>query len=258
MNFLLGLVIAVGLSLGTTEVRVPVITSFMDGFTLEGESGLMVGDRIVRVDGHGVWLYADALVYLDRNDGVSGVDLVVERDGKRIVLDDFPMTRSIEVVENGGTAKKFGLSFTQTERLSLAGRVKYGFLQSVDFVRIVWMSLGDLVTGKVPVSELSGVIGVVDVVSEEGAKYQSALTGVLSVLSMMALIAVNLAVMNLLPIPALDGGRIFFVVLNGLLYAVVRRRIPERYEGYVHAGAFVVLLALMAVVAFHDVWKIFA
>ena len=102
MNFLLGLVIAVGLSLGTTEVRVPVITSFMDGFTLEGESGLMVGDRIVRVDGHGVWLYADALVYLDRNDGVSGVDLVVERDGKRIVLDDFPMTRSIEVVENGG------------------------------------------------------------------------------------------------------------------------------------------------------------
>ena len=103
MNFLLGLVIAVGLSLGTTEVRVPVITSFMDGFTLEGESGLMVGDRIVRVDGHGVWLYADALVYLDRNDGVSGVDLVVERDGKRIVLDDFPMTRSIEVVENGET-----------------------------------------------------------------------------------------------------------------------------------------------------------
>ena len=211
-----------------------------------------------RVDGHGVWLYADALVYLDRNDGVSGVDLVVERDGKRIVLDDFPMTRSIEVVENGETAKKFGLSFTQTERLSLVGRVKYGFLQSVDFVRIVWMSLGDLVTGKVPVSELSGVIGVVDVVSEEGAKYQSALAGVLSVLSMMALIAVNLAVMNLLPIPALDGGRIFFVVLNGLLYAVVRRRIPERYEGYVHAGAFVVLLALMAVVAFHDVWKIFA
>ena len=262
MNFLLGLVIAVGLSLGTTEVRVPVITSFMDGFTLEGESGLMVGDRIVRVDGHGVWLYADALVYLDRNDGVSGVDLVVERDGKRIVLDDFPMTRSIEVVENGGTAKKFGLSFTQTERLSLAGRVKYGFLQSVDFVRIVWMSLGDLVTGRVAVSQLSGVIGVVDVVSEMGEQAQdqaqSALAGVLGVLSMMALIAVNLAVMNMLPIPALDGGRIFFVLLNGLLFAVAKRRIPEKYEGYVHAGAFVVLLALMAVVALHDVWNIFA
>ena len=162
------------------------------------------------------------------------------------------------VEENGRTVKKFGLSFTQTEQLSLGGRVKYGFLQSVDFVRIVWMSLGDLVTGRVAVSELSGVIGVVDVVSEEGAKAQTAAVGIVNVVSMMALIAVNLAVMNLLPIPALDGGRIFFVLLNGLLYAVARRRIPEKYEGYVHAGAFVVLLALMAVVAFHDVWKIFA
>lgn len=262
MNFLLGLVIMVILSLGLTQVSVPVITSFMDGFTLEGDGGLMVGDRIVSVDGHAVWLYSDALMYLDRNDGVSGIDLVVERDGEKIVLNDFPMTRSIEMEEDGRTTKKFGLTFTQTEQLSLAGRIKYGFLQSVDFVRVVWMSLGDLVTGRVPVSELSGVVGVVDVVSEIGtqtqAQVKSALAGVMDVLSMMALIAVNLAVMNLLPIPALDGGRIFFVLLNGLLYAVARRRIPEKYEGYVHAGAFVVLLALMAVVAFHDVWKIFA
>ena len=258
MNFLLGLVIMVALSLGVTEARVPVISSFMDGFALEGDGGLMVGDRIVRVDGHAVWLYSDALVYLDRNDGVSGIDLVVERDGEQVVLNNFPLTRSIEVEESGRTVKKFGLSFTQTEQLSLGGRVKYGFLQSVDFVRIVWMSLGDLVTGRVAVSELSGVIGVVDVVSEEGAKAQTAAVGIVNVVSMMALIAVNLAVMNLLPIPALDGGRIFFVLLNGLLYAVARRRIPEKYEGYVHAGAFVVLLALMAVVAFHDVWKIFA
>ena len=258
MNFLLGLVIMVALSLGVTEARVPVISSFMDGFALEGDGGLMVGDRIVRVDGHAVWLYSDALVYLDRNDGVIGIDLVVERDGEQVVLNNFPLTRSIEVEESGRTVKKFGLSFTQTEQLSLGGRVKYGFLQSVDFVRIVWMSLGDLVTGRVAVSELSGVIGVVDVVSEEGAKAQTAAVGIVNVVSMMALIAVNLAVMNLLPIPALDGGRIFFVLLNGLLYAVARRRIPEKYEGYVHAGAFVVLLALMAVVAFHDVWKIFA
>ena len=111
-------------------------------------------------------------------------------------------------------------------------------------------------------SQLSGVIGVVDVVSEMGEQAQdqaqSALAGVLDVFSMMALIAVNLAVMNMLPIPALDGGRIFFVLLNGLLFAVAKRRIPEKYEGYVHAGAFVVLLALMAVVALHDVWNIFA
>ena len=257
MNFLLGLAIMVALSLGVTEVNAPVISGFMDGFALEGESGLMVGDRLLEIDGHAVWLNNDAFLYLDRNDGVSGVDLVVERNGQRLTLDNFPMTRAIELEENGRMVKKFGITIGQVEKLTVPGRLHYGFLQTIDFVRIVWVSLGDLVTGRVPVSELSGVIGVVDVVSEEGAKSESAAIGVLSVLSMMALIAVNLAVMNLLPIPALDGGRIFFVLLNGVIYAVARRRIPEKYEGYVHAGAFVVLLALMAVVALHDVWNIF-
>ena len=245
-----------------SQVSAPIISGFMDGFALEGESGLMVGDRLLEIDGHAIWQRSDAFLYLDRNDGVSGVDLVVERDGQRVVLDDFPMTRAIETEENGRMVKKFGITIGQMEELSLPGRLRYGFLQTVDFVRIVWVSLGDLVTGRVAVSQLSGVIGVVDVVSEMGEQAQdqaqSALAGVLDVLSMMALIAVNLAVMNMLPIPALDGGRIFFVLLNGLLFAVAKRRIPEKYEGYVHAGAFVVLLALMAVVALHDVWNIFA
>ena len=256
MNFVLGLVITVALFLGVSQSRAPVITQFADGFQHEGADGLMVGDRIVEVDGHGIWLYADVQTYLARNDG-SGLDLVLERDGKRIALNDFPMGR-YEYEFEGSKYRGFGLIFGQVDELSIPERIGQGFAQSLDFVRIVWMSLGDLVTGRVAVSELSGVIGVVDVVSEEGAKYESAAMGILSVLGMMALIAVNLAVMNLLPIPALDGGRIFFVLLNGLLYLVARRRIPEKYEGYVHAGAFVVLLVLMAVVALHDVWNIFA
>ena len=128
----------------------------------------------------------------------------------------------------------------------------------MDFVRTVWMRLGDLITGRVGMDQMTGVIGIVDVVSEMGAQSASWVDGVLNVFCFMALIAVNLAVMNLLPIPALDGGRIFFILLNGLIYLVSRRRIPERYEGYVHGAAFVLLLALMAAVAFHDVWKIFA
>ena len=157
----------------------------------------------------------------------------------------------------GNLYQGFGLIFGQVEDLSIPARIGQGFAQTLDFVRMVWMSLGDLVTGRVAVSELSGVIGVVDVVSEVGANSATAALGVQNVFYFMALIAVNLAVMNMLPIPALDGGRIFFVLLNGLIYAVARRRIPEKYEGYVHAGAFVVLLALMAVVALHDVWNIF-
>ena len=256
MNFVLGLVMTVVLFLGISQARVPEITQFAGGFQHEGADGLMVGDRIVEVDGHGIWLYADVQTYLSRNDG-NGVDLVVERDGARISLSDFPMGR-YEYELEGRQYRGFGLIFGAVEELSIVQRIGQGFAQTIDFVRVIWMSLGDLLTGQVAVSELSGVIGVVDVVSEVGAGSATVALGVQNVFYFMALIAVNLAVMNMLPIPALDGGRIFFVLLNGVIYAISRRRIPEKYEGYVHAGAFVVLLALMAVIALHDVWNIFA
>lgn len=260
MNFLLGLVIVLALSLSSSQMMVPVVTELVDGFQHQGEAGLMVGDEILSVDGNRVLVNGDASLFIRRNDG-NGMDLVVKRNGARVELNDLHMER-FEYVYDGQTTKGFGIVMGEVRNASVSQRLAAGFAEAIDYVRIVWISLGDLVTGRVAVSELSGVIGVVDVVSEMGeqsqAQTQSALVGVLNVLSMMALIAVNLAVMNLLPIPALDGGRIFFVLLNALLYAVVRKRIPEKYEGYVHAGAFVVLLALMAVVALHDVWNIFA
>lgn len=256
MNFLLGLVIALALCLASSQVAVPVVTELVDGFQHQGEAGLMVGDRILSVDGNPILVYSDASFFLRRADE-EGMDLVVERSGERVALNDLQMRR-FDYTYGGQTQKGFGIVVGEVQAASIPRRIAEGFAETIDFVRIVWISLGDLVTGRVAVSELSGVIGVVDVVSEEGAKYESAAMGILSVLGMMALIAVNLAVMNLLPIPALDGGRIFFVLLNGILYAVAKRRIPEKYEGYVHAGAFVVLLALMAVVALHDVWNIFA
>ena len=255
MNFLLGLVIMVALWLGSSQVAVPVVTELIDGFQHQGEAGLMVGDRILSVDGNSILVNNDASFFIRRNDG-NGMDLVVERDGARVELNDLRMER-FEYVYGGTATTGFGIVMGEVQDASVPRRIAEGFAETIDFVRIVWISLGDLVTGRVPVSELSGVIGVVDVVSEQGAQSDTAAVGILNVLSMMALIAVNLAVMNLLPIPALDGGRIFFVLLNGVLYLVARRRIPEKYEGYVHAGAFVLLLALMAVVAVHDVWNIF-
>ena len=92
MNFLMGLVIVLVLYMGVTQVRVPVITQLADGFQLEGESGLMVGDEILSVDGHGIWVYEDVLTFLSRNDG-NGIDLTVRRDGEKVVLKDLPMER---------------------------------------------------------------------------------------------------------------------------------------------------------------------
>lgn len=254
MNFLMGLVIVLVLYAGITTVRVPVITELADGFQCGGASGLMVGDQILSVDGHGIWMYDNVITYLGRNDG-QGMDLEVLRNGEKVTLEDLPMER-FDYQYQGQDNYGFGLVFGQTEELSLWGRIKLGAVQAVDFVRTVWISLGDLVTGRVSVNQMSGVIGIVDVVSEVGTQSGSVAAGIQNVFYFMSLIAVNLAVMNLLPIPALDGGRIFFILLNGATYLVSRRRIPQRYEGYVHAGAFVLLLGLMLLVAFNDVWRI--
>lgn len=254
MNFLLGLVIVLALYSGVKSVNVPVITQLLDGFPLEGEQGLMVGDEIVNVDGHAILLYSDVNTFLIRNDG-KGMDLVVIRNGERVKLKNLPLERQ-EYLFEGKTYTGFGLVFGQTKELNIIGRIGLSAAQTADFVRIVWMSLCDLVTGHVSVRELSGVIGIVDAVGEMGEQSDTAAEGLLNVLFFVAFISVNLAVMNMLPIPALDGGRIFFVIANGIVYLFSRESIPSRFEGYVHTVGFVLLILLMVVVAFNDVWKI--
>ncbi len=256
MNLVLGLVIVLCLYAGVTEMRVPVVTEFADTFALEGEDGLLPGDEILRVDGHAVWLYDDVLTYLSRNDG-GGVDLVIRRDGEKIVLDDLPMYR-MEYQYEGQTYTGFGLIFGRTEQVGAWGRVKLAAAQTADFVRLVWMSLGDLISGQVSAGEVSGVIGIVDAVGDVGTQSDSVSSGILNVLYLVAFISVNLAVMNMLPIPALDGGRIFFVLVNCVIWIFSRKSIPARYEGYVHTAGFLLLILLMVVVALNDVWKIIA
>ena len=256
MNFLLGLVIVVLLYSGVSMARQPVITEFMDGFPLEGEQGLMVGDRILAIDGHRILMYSDVQTFLARNDG-SGMDITVLRDGEKVRLRDLPLVPR-EYVYEGETVTMFGLIFGQAEELGFFGRLRQGAAQAVDFVRLVWVSLGDLLGGRARLRDMSGVIGIVDAVGSVGAASQTVADGLMSVFYFVAFISVNLAVMNLLPVPALDGGRIFFILVNALVYLVSRRRIPAKYEGYVHTAGFVLLLALMAVIAFQDVWKIVA
>ena len=254
MNFVLGLLIVTFLYAGVTQVRAPVITELMDGFPLEGEQGLMEGDRILSIDGPRILIYSDITTYLDRNDG-NGMDFVVLRNGEKVRLNDLPLTRQ-EYEYEGERVLMFGFVFGEVEDLGLFGRLKLSAAQTVDFVRLVWMSLGDLLTGRASVGEMSGVIGIVDAVGDMGAASASVADGILNVLYFVAFISVNLSVMNMLPIPALDGGRIFFVLVNGAVYLITRRNIPAKYEGYVHTVGFVLLIALMIFVAFNDVLKI--
>ena len=100
-------------------------------------------------------------------------------------------------------------------------------------------------------------IGVVDTMAQVGAQAQSVTVALSNILYFAALLAVNLAAMNMLPLPALDGGRVFFIAVNGLWYLVTRRHIPAKFEGYIHLAGLVMLLLLMVVVAYNDIVRIF-
>ncbi|MBQ6092846.1 MAG: site-2 protease family protein, partial [Clostridia bacterium] len=128
----------------------------------------------------------------------------------------------------------------------LGGGVKYALTMS----RLVYLSLFDLIRGHYGLSELAGPIGTVSVIAN--VAQESVQTADWSgIIMIMAMITINIGLFNLLPIPALDGGRLFFMFIE----LIFRKPIPAKYEGWVHAVGMVLLLAFMAVISASDIWK---
>jgi regulator of sigma E protease len=158
--------------------------------------------------------------------------------------------------EDGQIVYLYGLYFGFEEK-SVGTVLKNAWYTALDFARMVWLSLADLVKGFVRVDDMSGPVGIVSVIAETGKSSETAAVAALNIAYLGAFIAVNLAVMNLLPVPALDGGRIFFLVITWILEKIIRRKIDPKYEGYIHAAGMVLLLSFIAFITFKDIWKLF-
>ena len=254
MNFIAGLLIILMLYAGAKAFYEPVITDFADGCPLESAEGLQTGDRIVRIDGERVYVYSDIRLLLGLNK--TGVfDLVVERNGEKVTLTDFPMAPQTYTDQNGASYTSYGLYFG-AEKATLGRKLSYTWNNAVDFVRLVRLSLQMLLTGEAGVKDLSGPVGIVSTMTQVGEQAGSVRAAVENIAYLAALIAVNMAVMNLLPLPALDGGKIFFMVINAIGILLFKKQIPAKYENYIHFAGLVLLLALMAVITLSDVWKL--
>lgn len=257
MNFLTGLVILLVLYTGATAFYTDQISGFAPGFSLEGESGLMEGDIFYKIDGYRTYLRGDASLFLSYHKG-NTIDLEVIRDGERVVLKDFPMTRQTYSSSDGGTYTGFGLYVgAYPEEATVGNKLKYTWNTAMDFVQLVWFSLGQLVSGGASMEDLSGPVGIVSTITEVGSEAETARDAWSQIFYFAALLAVNLSVMNMLPIPALDGGRIFFLVVDALSLLLFKRKVPEKYQAAVNTVGFVVLMGFMLVVTFHDVFKLF-
>ena len=256
MNFLTGLAVVLALYAGATGYLTDQITGFAPGFALEGEDGLMEGDVFYKIDGYRTYLRGDAELFLSYHQGDT-IDLEVIRDGERVVLEDFPMTRQTYTDQSGESYTGFGLYVgAQVVEGSLLTWLQYSWYQALDFVQLVWFSLVQLFTGGASMQDLSGPVGIVSTITEMGTSAETAGAAWTGIFYFAALLAVNLAVMNLLPIPALDGGRIFFLAVDALALLLFRRRVPEKYQTAVNAVGFVVLMGFMLLVTLQDVWKL--
>ncbi len=254
MNFLFGVILMVLVYLPVQQVVEPVIDYFEPYATVDDGAGLREGDRILEMDGEKIYVYSDFSMMLSLNPGEVH-DLVVERDGQKVVLNDFRMEKHEVVDENGNTQQLFGLNFTLKE-LDFAGKLEYAWAQCRDTVRLVRLSLEMLFSGQAGLQDMSGPVGIVQQMSQVTDSAQSRMEALLNLLYYGAFIAINLAVMNLLPIPALDGGRVVGLLLTTVVEAVTRKKINPKYEGYLHGAGMVFLLGLMAIIMFKDIFVI--
>lgn len=255
MNFIMGLLLFAIVCAPAEQTVVPVIDFFEEGCVLQGEDGLQVGDRILKVDDQRIWLASDFSLLLSLHDG-DVHDLVVERDGEKVELDDFHLVKAEFPDPDGGTSLRYGFNFS-VEELDFFGKAAYVWNDAISNVRLVWVSLQMLFTGRAGLADMSGPVGIVQIMSETADAAPTAMDAMYTLLNLGGVIAINLAVMNLLPIPAMDGGRVVCLLLTTAVEAVTRKKINPKYEGYLHSAGMILLLGLMAVIMFKDIFVIF-
>ncbi len=239
MNLALGfLIMLVIVSTTKGYLAVNVVAEFDDGAMSEA-SGLMVDDRIIKINNTRIHTGYD-LSYEIMNQGDVAVDLTVIRNGEKIVLKDviFPTFS-----ESGAT---FGQSdFTPYgEQKTLFTVIKHTWFRSVSTVKMVADSLIDLIRGRYGIDAVSGPVGITEQIGN------AAKTSSVNLLYICAVISINLGIINLLPLPALDGGRFVFLLVE----AIRRKPVNKNIEGYVHFIGIVVLFALMILITMKDIW----
>ncbi|MCL2366263.1 MAG: site-2 protease family protein [Oscillospiraceae bacterium] len=250
MNVLTAFIIVVILTAGAAGFVGTTITDLADGFPNEGAHGLMVGDTIVSINGERLFYSNDFSMFMQLA-RQGEVDLVIRRDGENITLNNFPLARRQFMID-GEMQYRFGITFNVIEA-TFAQQMRYSIYSTMNFVRMIRVSLAQLFRGYAGLGDMSGMVGIVVAINDIGQQSPDVWAAIGNIAFFIAFIGVNLAVMNLLPIPALDGGRILFIIISWIIEKLIRKPLDPKYEGYIHNGAMVLLLGLMVVLFFNDI-----
>jgi len=254
MNFLLALAIFVVLVMltGYPTTAIRQLVADMPA----AQNGLLPGDRITHINGSRVNIYEDILFELSLSGG-KPVDVTFFRDGLQQTKTIVPQTNEAGEFKIGFAPNyRGGILSEKTpeyQRVGVFDTVLTAFFQIIFYVKATVVGVLRLVTGRANMGEMSGIIGITGIIGEtyEAASKISFLSVVLSLANLCALLSANLGVINLLPLPALDGGRLVFLTLE----AIRRKPVPPEREGMIHFVGFVLLMIFAVFIAYLDIVK---
>lgn len=272
MNLILGFILsAITVGFISDIVKTNTVREFYPGAT-SVQTGLQVGDEILSMDGMHIFTTSDiSYKFQNSKDGVF--DVVVKRDGKKVKLEDVKFYREYYYIieeaneeypedhyvyfdtkeEYTGDAELMtaetnaDFRVMRVENKNILNVADYAFRDTMSTARLIWISLIDIIKGKYGLNDLSGPVGIVSAIGTVKAY------GLESLMSLIIMITVNLGIFNLLPLPALDGGRLVFLIVE----AIRRKPVPPEKEGMVHFVGIALLMLLMVVVTIGDISKIF-
>ncbi len=255
MNLVAGLLLFAICFLPAKQIAMPQVSQMENCCIFQGENGLLPGDTILEIDGEKVYVNSDISLLLSLNK-TGTHDIVIERAGEKITYKNLPMIHDCQD-EEGNHIRHYGFGFGVAKEATLGLKLQQAGLLAVDNVRNVRLSIQMLITGQASFKDMSGPVGIVSTMNDVANQSETWVDALINMVYIGGIIAVNLAVMNLLPIPALDGGRIVALLLTTGIQAITKKKIDPKYEGYIHAAGMILLLILMAVIMFKDIFVIF-
>lgn len=255
MNIVLGVIVCAVVIIISGIVITPEIAKF-DGDNPVSSEYLQAGDEIVSINGHSIWSSMD-ISYALQNSAMKAEEdqeymqysFKVKRNGEIVNLDDVKL--AIARSEDGSSHVVIDF-VVRAYNINFGNVFQYSFKEAATYGRLVWISLRDLISGTYGLNDLSGPVGTVSVISQTASSGVNFKANAMNFLSMIAFITINLGIMNLLPIPALDGSRIVFLIIE----LIRRKPMKPEHEGIVHFIGFAALMLLMLVITFNDIVKL--
>ena len=236
------LLFLIGLIWGGSSME-PVVTSVLKN-SAAANSGIEAGDRILEINGHSISTTDDISLYLAVADPEEASDIKVEKENDRIKTYSVqPKKKKVD----GQTTYQYGIGMEQEVEHGLLAAIQFTYKKTISIFKQMAVTVGYLFTGGISISQLSGPVGIFSIVGNQSS------AGIMNIIYLVAFLSINVGFINLLPLPAFDGGHILFIIIEKIKGSPVN---PET-ENKIHTIGLFLLMLLMVVITFNDILRLF-